>query len=192
MILKPTTKASGLISSSPHQACKDLDPTQGRWDNIPLTWPPPTLSLLSFCFFFSSLPRGLWRAQTEPLDRSQTRSLNSLLPPACQCLCVMSCDLLGPRVSLQGWAAMLGQLSAAVGTRQRDRQTGLSPPSCDNPLADVSADYGNSVSVKMSKLFSSGIFGCSQCRSPTVCSLAWKWGVLGKGYVRYLHAPIRI
>ncbi len=28
VILKPFTKACGLISSSPHQACKDLDPTQ--------------------------------------------------------------------------------------------------------------------------------------------------------------------
>lgn len=33
---KPTTKASGLISSTPHQACKDLDPTRGILDNIPL------------------------------------------------------------------------------------------------------------------------------------------------------------
>lgn len=46
---------------------------------------------------------------------------------------------------------MLGQLCAAVGSRQ----TGPLPPNCDNPSVDESTDYGNSVSVKMGKLFSS-------------------------------------
>lgn len=49
---------------------------------------------------------------------------------------------------------MLGPLCAAVCSRQ----TGLSPPNCDNPLSDESTDYGNSVTVRMGKLFSSAMF----------------------------------
>lgn len=72
---------------------------------------------------------------------------------------------------------MLGQLCAAVGTRQTGRQTGLSPQSCGNPLADESTGYGNGVSVKLGKLFSCARFDkCSRCGWPAVC----KWAVLEK------------
>lgn len=79
---------------------------------------------------------------------------------------------------------MLGQLCAAVGTRQTGRQTGLSPQSCDNPLARESTGYGNSVCVKRGKLFSSARSDrCSRCCSPAVC----KWAVLEKDDIRCFY-----
>lgn len=91
VILKPPTKASGLISSSPHRACKDLDPTQGRWDNIPLVWPPPILSPLSLCL------GGFGKHKLNRLTdqrHAYTHWIPSFSPYVC--LCVMSCDSLGP------------------------------------------------------------------------------------------------
>lgn len=92
VILKPATKASGLISSSPHPG---LQRPGSHPREMISHWPdrhPSSHSSLT-------LPMGLWWAQTKPLDRSQTHmhALNSLLPPMCQCLCVMSCDFLGQR-----------------------------------------------------------------------------------------------
>lgn len=121
VILKPATKTSGLISSPPHQARKDLDPTQGRWDNILLAWPPPILSPLSLSL---SLPRGLDERKLNRLtDHRYTYTPNS--PPSA-CVSVSVCDelwLARPMVSPQSRAAMLGQLFAAVGTGQTDKQT---------------------------------------------------------------------
>lgn len=119
VILKPATKASGLISSSPHHACKDLDPTQGRWDNIPLacltaTHPLTPLSL--------SLPRGFDEHKLNRLTdhrNAHTHRIPSFRP--CVSVCVWwAVTCYRPLVSLQSGAAMLGQLWTTH--RQTDRQ----------------------------------------------------------------------
>ena len=145
VILKPATKASGLISSSPHHACKDLDPTQGSRDNIPFAWPPPILSPLSLSL---SLPpslslslslisaQGPWRAQTEALDRSQIHYTHSEFPSFRLhfSVCVWWAVTRKANGSSAEWsghvrAATCVQLWAPDREtgRQTGRQTGLSP-----------------------------------------------------------------
>lgn len=119
VILKSQTKARGLISFSPHQACKDLDPTQGGKDNILLVWPPPILSPLYLC------PGGLHQHKLNCLTDHRNTMHTPTVPSfsLCVSVCVwwaVTCKANG--LPQRGGAAMLGQLSAAVAG-----QTGPSP-----------------------------------------------------------------
>lgn len=105
-----------------------------KGDEIRSRWPDRHLSSHS-----SPSAQGLRQAQTELLDWSRTHTHNEFPPSACVPVSVFDeLWLARLRVSLQSGAAMLGQLSAAVGIIQTDRQTERSaPPSCDNLLAYV-------------------------------------------------------
>lgn len=94
-----------------------------KGDEIRSRWPDRHLSSHP-----SPSAQGLRQAQTELLDWSRTHTHNEFPPSACVPVSVFDeLWLARLRVSLQSGAAMLGQLSAAVGIIQTDRQKGLHP-----------------------------------------------------------------